>query len=195
MILTPHQTQFEPDLQRRKLLADSACVGIASLLVPGLATASSKGLTKAPHLPTQALLDIQRADQRFRVDLSTKQGYQIAAWLLRDIKANNQMAWPSMSLLLWASHLQQALAQMHSYTVFEITSGLRTQATNQSTEGAARYSRHLPDQYNRFYAMDIKPLGGSLDLLEGIAVQNSMGGIGRYETHLHLDVRKQAARW
>lgn len=169
----------QADHRRRMLLGASALCALPSVALAG----------------QTAVLDLQRADQRFRLDVSTKQGYQTAAWLLRDIKANNQMAWPSMNLLLWASYLQQALAVMHRYTVFEITSGLRTPATNQSTEGAAQQSRHLPDQNNRFYAMDIKPLGASLDQLVSLADQTTQGGIGRYESHLHLDVRQHAARW
>lgn len=172
-------TATQPDHHRRILLGATALSVLPNVTLAG----------------QTAVLDLQRADQRFRVDVSSKQGYQTAAWLLRDIKANNQMAWPSMNLLMWASYLQQALAVMHSYTVFEITSGLRTPATNQITEGSAQHSRHLPDQNNRFYAMDIKPLGASLDQLLSLASQSTQGGIGRYESHLHLDVRQHAARW
>ncbi len=153
------------------------------------------GLSMAKQPSGELILDLQRAGQRLRLNLLSAEGYQAAAWMLRDIQAGNRVGWPSPELLAFAAHLQRALAEHHSYTVFSVTSGLRTQATNRKTEGAAQFSRHLPDSNNQFFAMDIKPMGATLDQLLAMAGRTSFGGVGRYDTHLHLDVRQQPARW
>ncbi|MCR2747612.1 YcbK family protein [Limnobacter parvus] len=169
---------------RRKLLA-AFCTGA---LLPKLSWAGAPA-------SSPLLLDLQRDGQRVRVNVLTPEGYRAAAWMLRDIKAGNVIGWPSLTLLVWAAQLQEALNTHHAYTVFAVTSGLRTQQTNRRIEGAAQHSLHLPDANNQFHAMDFKPLGATLDQLELIATQMPAGGVGRYSSHLHLDVRNSPARW
>lgn len=172
-------------LERRALLLGAS----AAVMLPGVALSSP-----ATHV-VPLTLDLQRAGQRVRLDVMTAEGYKAAAWMLRDIQANNQVGWPSPNLLVYAAHLQRALAQYHAYTVFHVTSGLRTRETNRRTEGAAQHSLHLPDANNQFHAMDLKPVGATLDQLARLAGSTSFGGVGRYESHLHLDVRTNPARW
>ncbi len=145
--------------------------------------------------PQKLFLDLQRDGQRVRLDVLSPQGYKAAAWMLRDIKAGNKTGWPSINLLVWAAQLQQAANEHHQYTVFAVTSGLRTPQTNRSTEGAAQNSLHLPDTNNQFHAMDFKPIGATLDQLQALTQGRKAGGVGRYDSHLHLDVRTSSARW
>jgi uncharacterized protein YcbK (DUF882 family) len=173
--------------QRRKFLFN-----LPLLLAP---TGLLHSGNSAASIPQSLMLDLQRAGQRLRLNLLTAEGYQAAAWMLRDIQAGNRVGWPSPELLAFAAHLQRALTEHHAYTVFTVTSGLRTHTTNRKTEGAAQQSRHLPDSNNQFFAMDIKPMGATLDQLLAMASRTSFGGVGRYDTHLHLDVRQQPARW
>lgn len=167
-----------------------------SLILAGLGTCvlpiSSHAVAGKPQ---KLFLDLQRHDQRVRVDVLSPEGYKAAAWMLRDIKAGNKTAWPSINLLAWAARLQQAAIEHHQYTVFEVTSGLRIPQTNRSIEGAAQHSLHLPDANNQFFAMDFKPIGATLDQLQALTRGRKSGGVGRYDSHLHLDVRTSMARW
>jgi uncharacterized protein YcbK (DUF882 family) len=166
-----------------------------------LAAASSASLLThldklawAKQAPSFTLLDIQRGQDRFQIDFSTPDGYRTAAWMLRDIRAN-QVGTPNVEMLLLAAWAQVVLAEHHSYTVFEITSGLRTQHTNSIVEGAARNSRHLPDASGQFFAMDIKPIGVNIDQLAKTLQYPAFGGVGVYASHVHFDIRDYATRW
>jgi uncharacterized protein YcbK (DUF882 family) len=151
-------------------------------------------LARATQAPVYSLLDVQRGQDRFQIDFSTPEGYQTAAWLLRDIRAN-QTGKPNLEMLQLAAWAQVVLAEHHSYTVFEITSGLRTRHTNSVVEGAARNSRHLPDSQGQFFAMDIKPIGVNIDQLAKILQYPAFGGVGVYRSHVHFDIRDQAVHW
>lgn len=151
-------------------------------------------LTHATQAPVYTLLDVQRGSDRFQIDFSTPEGYQTAAWLLRDIRAN-RTGLPNIEMLQLAAWAQVALAEHHAYTVFEITSGLRTHQTNSVVEGAARNSRHLPDSNGQFYAMDIKPVGVNIDQLAKILQYPAFGGVGVYRSHVHFDIRDKPVRW
>lgn len=147
--------------------------------------------TQTPHL-TQ--LDVQRGPDRFQIDFSTPEGYKKAAWMLRDIRAN-KVGLPNIEILQLAAWAQVVLAEHHAYTVFEITSGLRTHSTNSIVEGAARNSRHLPDDNGQFFAMDIKPIGVNIDQLAKTLQYPAFGGVGVYSSHVHFDIRDYATQW
>ena len=155
--------------------------------------AASKNSEAKYETPT--LLDLQRAGERFQIDISTREGYQTAAWVLRDIRAGNKTGFPNIEMLQLAAWAQAVLAEHYQYTVFEVTSGLRTPGTNSAIEGAARNSRHLPDASQQFFAMDIKPIGAKIDQVTKILQHPAFGGVGTYNTHVHFDIRDKAVIW
>lgn len=172
-------------MNRRQFLAG---VSSAALL------AHFDRLALASQTPAYTLLDVQRGQDRFQLDFSTSEGYDTVAWLLRDPMAG-QVGHPNVDMLRLAAWAQVVLAEHHAYTVFEITSGLRTRQTNQSMEGAARNSRHLPDAQGQFFAMDIKPKGVNIDQLAKIMMYPAFGGVGVYRSHVHFDIRDKPTLW
>ena len=74
-----------------------------------------------------------------------------------------------------------------------ITSAFRTASYNSSKKvGGAKYSQHL---YGK--AADIKVSGVAASVVADFAetLMPSTGGIGRYSTFTHVDVRKVKSRW
>lgn len=74
-----------------------------------------------------------------------------------------------------------------------ITSAFRTASYNSSKKvGGAKYSQHL---YGK--AADIKVSGVAASVVADFAetLMPSTGGVGRYSTWTHVDVRKVKARW
>ena len=72
-----------------------------------------------------------------------------------------------------------------------ITSGYRCKSHNSIVGGSPR-SWHL------LFATDIKPeidYQDKLEVMYEIAVNLGFGGIGRYDTYLHLDLRPEEVRW
>ncbi len=72
-----------------------------------------------------------------------------------------------------------------------ITSGYRCKSHNEEVCGAPR-SWHL------LFATDITPEDRDQDKLETLyemAINLGFGGIGIYETHIHLDLRPDKLRW
>ena len=72
-----------------------------------------------------------------------------------------------------------------------VNSGYRCPDHNREVGGAAR-SWHL------LFATDIRPEDSSLEKLQALhelAEEMGFGGIGRYETFLHLDLRPEKTRW
>ena len=74
-----------------------------------------------------------------------------------------------------------------------ITSAFRTASYNSSKKvGGAKYSQHL---YGK--AADIKVSGVAANVVADFAetLMPSTGGVGRYSTFTHVDVRKVKSRW
>ncbi|MHB9030983.1 MAG: YcbK family protein [Candidatus Latescibacterota bacterium] len=72
-----------------------------------------------------------------------------------------------------------------------VNSGYRCEHHNREVGGAA-HSWHL------LFATDIRPVDGSpakLAAMHRAAERLDFGGIGRYDTFLHLDLRPDPARW
>lgn len=140
------------------------------------------------------VVDLQRGQDRFQIDLRTKEGYRIASYLLRDIRAGRQ-GYPHIEMLRLVAWAQAWLAAYDRFTVIKITSGLRTKATNSSTEGAARNSRHLPNPEGVFYAMDVDPYGVDRNYFGQLISTPRFGGVGWYPHHIHFDIRNHPAYW
>lgn len=180
---------------RRDFLKGSAA-GLLLLNTPGHALgAGDLGHDLFTYFDSSPyILDIQRGDERYKIDLRHEAGHRIAAYLLRDVRANRQ-GYPNPAMLKLAAWSQAWIAANGSHTVLKINSGLRTRATNNSIEGAARNSRHLPDKDGMFYAMDIDPLGVDKKFFGELLATPRFGGVGWYNTHIHIDIRERPAYW
>ena len=87
-------------------------------------------------------------------------------------------------------HLLEQLRRELGFPIL-VNSGYRCQRHNRDVGGAAR-SWHL------LFATDIRPEGDAPDQLAALyegAERLGFGGIGRYETFVHLDLRPEKTRW
>lgn len=112
-------------------------------------------------------------------------GYRLICWLLRDHKATLAEGYVRFDIVtieaLW--EVQQTLSLHGVSGPIIITSGYRTPETNAATEGAARNSQHL---YAR--AVDMYIGGVSMhELFDACYAREISGGIGYYDSHVHLD--------
>ncbi|MDX1668567.1 MAG: D-Ala-D-Ala carboxypeptidase family metallohydrolase [Limnobacter sp.] len=180
-------------LSRRQWLAASTSVAGLSLLPAGQLMANS--LTNPlpnPHSPRW--LDLQRSGERYLLNIADLQGWQKAAWLLRDESAQTS-AVPDARLMAVLSWAQAQLDYAGQPRVMVVSSGLRTHKTNAAIEGAAEKSMHLPDDQGVFKAVDLLGSPARLDAYYELFNSIEGLGIGRYSTHLHVDTRGRNARW
>lgn len=165
----------------KHLLAVSACFPVGSV------TAKVGG-------QSDSFLDLQRADERFRLNIFSEPGLQVAAWLLRD---QREGVWgiPDPRLLHVLLWVQRELGWRGESRTMVISSGLRTHRTNLETEGAALRSYHLPDQNGLFRAIDL--VGSQARLKQYAEIFDTVPGlgIGIYPGHIHIDTRGRDARW
>lgn len=118
-------------------------------------------------------------------------GYRQICWLMRDHAVPFAQGYVQFDIneiqALW--EVQQALKLHGIMSPLVITSGYRTQATNEAIEGAARNSQHL---YARAVDMYV-PSVSTRDLFGICYAQGTSGGIGYYSDHVHLDCGSR--RW
>ena len=72
-----------------------------------------------------------------------------------------------------------------------VTSGYRCEAHNREVGGS-------PRSWHMLFATDITVDGADRDTLNELyklAIDLDFGGIGLYESHLHLDIRPEKVRW
>lgn len=153
--------------------------------------ASVLALTSLPAAakPASWPLWMKRGKEEFRFDAATKEGFEIARYVMRDVRAGGVKGLPHLELLKQLSVAQSQFAAFGVHSLFRVNSGLRTHGTNNSIEGAARNSFHLPDKNGWFFAADIHPEGiADLQRVAGWMRYLGMGGIGVYPSHLHVDV-------
>jgi uncharacterized protein YcbK (DUF882 family) len=87
-------------------------------------------------------------------------------------------------------HLLEQLRRELGFPIL-VNSGYRCDRHNRAVGGAAR-SWHL------LFATDIRPEDGAPDKLAALhagAERLGFGGIGRYDTFIHLDLRREKTRW
>jgi len=140
---------------------------------------------------------VKRGHDEMLIDVYTQDGFSRFAWLSRDIRAGNIIGIPDPHLVRQVVWLQARLAQYGYHRPLVMTSGLRTKSTNESTEGAARASRHLPREkilfgqrrQMVFEAIDIELPGVPSSLLASVALEAKDGGVGYYgdDGHVHID--------
>lgn len=135
------------------------------------------------------ILWLKRGGEQAQVDYSTTEGYAAARYLLRDVQAG-VAGYPHIALLQLLSWEQAWLAAYNVYDYFDVFSGMRTPATNNRTEGAARASWHLPDAEGVFRASDIHHRLISPEYLGRLAALAAQGGVGFYirKAFVHHDV-------
>ena len=112
-------------------------------------------------------------------------GYREICWLMRDHAVPFAQGYVRFDIneIQVLYEVQQALALHGVHKPLIITSGYRTEATNEATEGAARNSQHL---YAR--AVDMYVAGVSnRELFDLCWAQGASGGMGYYDDHVHLD--------
>ncbi len=112
-------------------------------------------------------------------------GYREVCWLMRDHDVPFVQGYVRFDIVaievLW--EVQHALALHGIGGPIVITSGYRSPLTNAGTEGSARNSQHL---YAK--AVDMYVSGVSMkDLFDACWSRGLAGGIGYYDTHVHLD--------
>lgn len=144
----------------------------------------------APSFSSQPqTLWVRRGKDEAMLNVYTDEGYKKLAWLARDIRAGNLVGTPSPRLVRLTVWMQAWLAAQGVKSPMILLSGLRTHETNQSTEGAARSSRHLPDKSGVFYAFDFEVPGVPASYLAKLAIWAREGGVGFYGNagHVHID--------
>ena len=164
---------------RRNFLKAVGVAAIAAVRPGGLA---------AIEMPL--VLWAARAGDEAQIDCATLQGQQTLAWLLRDIRAGNLTGIPHPGLVKLLCWQQAWLAAYGFHVRFDILSGLRSGATNRSTEGAARNSLHQPDAANLFRAVDFHSATVNSEYLGRLAALAQQGGVGFYDGpgFVHVDV-------
>ncbi|MFN9194735.1 MAG: D-Ala-D-Ala carboxypeptidase family metallohydrolase [Pseudomonadota bacterium] len=174
-------------LRRQALQALGLCTAQLAAWLASPATARTP-----PARPS--VLDLQRGVDRFRIDLQSDQGYQVAAWLLRDLRMQ-RVGRPDPRMLHLLAWGQAAMALHGHTTVLVVTSGLRTEGTHRITEGAARASLHLPDSQGMFRAVDLDPVGVHRNAWGMLMARLGYGGVGFYRTHVHVDSGPAGRIW
>lgn len=135
----------------------------------------------------QTLLWVRRGKDEFQLDYTGEKGSRMVAWLLRDISANRQGI-PDIRLLHTMSWIQTWLALHGHHVCYELLSGLRMPSTNNSIEGAARGSFHLPDKHGVFRAVDLRARPIPSAYIGKLAYLLKQGGVGFYSRDFtHID--------
>lgn len=132
---------------------------------------------------------VRRGRDEALLNVYTDDGYRKLAWLARDIRAGNLVGIPSPRLVRLTVWMQAWLAAQGVRKPLILLSGLRTTRTNNSTEGAAWASKHLPDKNGMFYALDFEVPGVPSSYLAKLALWAHEGGVGFYGDagHVHID--------
>ncbi len=88
-------------------------------------------------------------------------------------------------------HMERLQKLREEVGPIRVTSGYRCLVHNQRVGGA-------PDSQHRWIATDIQPLNVPLAQVYELVQSEDLfglGGIGRYDDFLHLDLRGEMARW
>ncbi len=109
--------------------------------------------------------------------------YKAGCWLFRDAKDRNTMVSMDIGLFNLLYGMQEWARQAGiSNPLITLNSGHRTARRNSGIEGAAHNSLHIPGQ-----AGDITMRGVSLSQIVAMARHYKVGGVGIYNTFVHVD--------
>jgi uncharacterized protein YcbK (DUF882 family) len=118
-------------------------------------------------------------------------GYRAICWLLRDHAVPSSQGYVRFDVVaievLW--EVQRMLGAQGVNAPIVITSGYRCAQTNANTEGAARNSQHLYAKAVDMYVPGVSPR----ELFDVCWSRGLAGGIGYYDSHVHLD--SATRRW
>lgn len=181
------------DLNRRDFLRKTVgamtmvATGTAGILLPQDALAISK---MDDFWSRDRSIEFRRADtgekssiRFFRQNQYDHEAYRHACWCLRDAKDRNAMVAIDIGLLNLLYAMQEwARVSGRENPIITINSAYRTARRNATIEGAARNSLHIQGK-----AVDMTMRGVTLSELEQMARYYKVGGIGIYQTFIHLD--------
>ena len=118
-------------------------------------------------------------------------GYKEICWFMRDRAISAAEGYVKIDIVeieaLW--EVQQVLGTMGVRQPLVITSGYRSPQTNAATEGAARNSMHIYGKAADMYV----PTVSTKELFDVCWSREVSGGMGYYDTHVHLD--SGSRRW
>lgn len=171
------------------LASSLPCLADSNYAPEGVDIIQDEDLDYAPIHGQPQTLWIRRGRDEALLNVYTDDGYKQLAWLARDIRAGNLVGTPSPRVVRLAVWMQAWLTAQGVRKPLILMSGLRTPKTNNSTEGAARASKHLPDKSGMFYALDFEVAGVPSSYLAKLAVWAHEGGVGYYGDagHIHID--------
>lgn len=102
---------------------------------------------------------------------------------------------PPNSVFYLITLCEKVLEPMRArFGVCTVTSGYRTTSHN-ALVGGARDSRHLYDVHPTTPAVDVAFRTGTPEQWTAMAITMRVGGVGTYKRHVHLDRRRNRARW
>ncbi len=169
-------------MRRRDFLGSSLALAAAGL--PAIAGAASD---------TERVLWLRREGfgEEIRVPFSRDgrtvydPGYRAICWLMRDHAVPPSLGYVRFDIVtievLW--EVQRLLASRGTEAPITVTSGYRCAQTNANTEGAARNSQHLYAKAVDMYVPGVS----TRDLFAACWSRGLSGGIGYYDSHVHLD--------
>ena len=185
---------MEHQLDRRNFLKKLVGVGAlyttgaAGLLLPKDVVAAT---SMADFWSRDRTINCKRADTGEKHEIrffQQQNGYDLdayrnACWLMRDAKDGNAMVQIDVGLLNLMYAMQEWARQSgRPNPVITINSAYRTPRRNATIEGAARNSLHMHGK-----AVDFTMRGVSISELEQMAKYYNVGGIGIYNSFIHLD--------
>lgn len=186
-------------IARRTLLASALALPLAALLSEAEARDAKEislemraAFEARNGWPTSLWMKREATGEEVFADFRTREGAWLAdghntlSWFMRDVDAREDSKVLIMSPLLFdnLARLQTGLSILHGSALpLIITSGYRTERTNQKTEGAARNSMHMVGK-----AADQKLPPYTPAQIAAAAATINRGGIGVYPSFVHLDV-------
>lgn len=180
---------FVPSRRRFLTAAVAATAGAAGVLSAPSVRAAPQGAVYQDFWKKPRVLRVYRSQtgERGTFEYWRDGKVQLQAWygllhLLRDVQQDAAMHYdPSVVDVVWAVQEWVRLDMGQSLS-FRLTSGGRLLETNRKTKGAATNSLHVHGR-----AIDGRLEGLSLKTYAQAALFFGMGGVGLYNTHVHVD--------
>ena len=178
------------ELDRRDFLVKAAAIAVASpltMLFPEFAQAT----TTNNFWTKDRVLNLARPQSKEAKSITywrngqwDEAAYKQVCWLLRDVVGGNVAVKMNVDLINSMFAQQEWLRMLgRSNPQMVIHSGFRTKAHNSRIEGAARNSEHLFGN-----AIDFHMKQSSINELLEMAHMLKIGGVGAYNTYIHLGV-------
>lgn len=180
-------------ITRRDFLKTATGIMIAgpAAILPALPAEAKAIINMDDFWSKDRWIDCRRADtgerrqiQFYRSDAGYDgSAYRNVCWLLRDAKDQNTMIGVDVGLLNLIYAMQEwARLSGRPDPVITVNSAYRTPRRNATIEGAAKNSMHT---YGK--AIDFTMRGVDLYQLQQMAKYYSVGGVGIYDSFIHLD--------